>query len=74
MENLRRVQSCRWGGLTLYLPYPLWLMAEGCQWCCLHDSPPQPLVSSEVCGTCQLWEPRPAAAAEGETTSGLAVR
>ena len=74
MENLRRVQSCRWGGLTLYLPYPLWLMTEVSPWCCQRDSPAKPLTTADECAKCQLWEPRPEAVAERRTGSGLALR
>lgn len=74
MENLRRVQTCQWGGLTLFLPYPLWLMTEACQWSCLRDLPPRPLVTTDVCATCRLWEQKSDATAEGVIANGLAVR
>jgi hypothetical protein len=74
MKTLRSVQTCRWGGLTLFLPYPLWLTAEGCQWSCLHDLPPRPLETTDECATCQLWRPRRGATVEGVSANGVAVR
>jgi hypothetical protein len=74
MENLHSVQTCRWGGLTLFLPYPLWLTSEACEWSCLRDLPPRPIVSTDACRTCQLWERRTEQTAEGEIARGIAVR
>jgi hypothetical protein len=73
MDPLHQVQSCRWGGLTLFLPYPLWLMAEDCQWSCMRERPPKPLVNTDACASCQVWQPRAPAGRDGES-DGLAVR
>lgn len=74
MENRHSVQTCLWGGMTLFLPYPLWLTCEACEWSCLADLPPRPLVSTDTCGTCQLWEKRPEQTAKGEVARGVAFR
>jgi hypothetical protein len=59
MVDDRRIQPCRWMGLTLFLPYPHWIAAEQDPWCCLRDQVPRPLDTTDQCHTCPRWEPKP---------------
>jgi hypothetical protein len=51
------IRQCRWGRMTLFLPYPFWLSSESCPWSCVRDGSPRPLETTEICLTCPRWEP-----------------
>ena len=59
--------SCRWAGLTLFQPYPVWLASEETPWSCLRTIPARPLASTDACRTCPDWEPQVEGTNDGKT-------
>lgn len=57
-HNRGTPQSCQWGELTLFLPFPAWLDAREAPWTCRHARHEQPLKDTESCVNCQDWESR----------------
>jgi hypothetical protein len=51
----RTPQSCRWGQVTLFLPFPEWLDAWDSPWTCRHPGHKGPLKTAETCATCPDW-------------------
>ena len=51
----RTPQSCCWGQVTLFLPFPDWLSAWDTPWSCAHAAHPGPLEATDICITCPHW-------------------
>ena len=58
VDGGHRVETCRWGTMTLWLPYPHWFSAEDCPWSCVWRSRPRLLESTAECQTCATWVPK----------------
>jgi hypothetical protein len=51
----RTPQTCRWGDLTLFQPFPEWLSAWDSPWMCHHPAHSGPLETVDTCAPCPDW-------------------
>lgn len=65
MNPARHAANCRWGRLTLFESFPIWLQTENRPWSCARWGRPLPLADTDICRTCPAWEPLGSAPVRG---------